>query len=402
MVAYKYLPVADEKIGMIWTLSLIKDACIIEFGTIGTTHNSVEGIRNLNITRQSNVYSINLDEKDTIYNHCYKLEKFILDVDKKIKPKYIFVVEACVPAIIGLKVLEIDSNLKGKVNSKVLFINENNLNYDYNNGIELGLELFAKDVVKPKEKDENKYNIIGFSIDKYNYRQDINELKRIMKDLFNKELNVVFTINSNIHEIENAASASLNIVLRKEALKAAEYMKEKYGIPYVYKNLYGLKNTIKFIETVKKIDGYELDEEKYNKEICFVKKSIFKIKKRFYFYEESKDCAIFGDFDTVSGISEMMKELGFNVDRKEVIYKVKCSDRDIITSTAELDRMKYLSDKELLMLLGDESVIAMYHNSKADLPISNLNEEKCSICGQNPYMGFKGCVCIINQILNIK
>ncbi|MCQ4699236.1 hypothetical protein NE452_17620 [Paeniclostridium sordellii] len=60
--------------------------------------------------------------------------------------------------------------------------------------------------------------------------------------------------------------------------------------------------------------------------------------------------------------------------------------------------MKYLSDKELLMLLGDESVIAMYHNSKADLPISNLNEEKCSICGQNPYMGFKGCVCIINQI----
>ena len=374
MVAYKYLPVADEKIGMIWTLSSIKDACIIEFGTIGTTHNSVEGIRNLNITRQSNVYSINLDEKDTIYNHCYKLEKFILDVDKKIKPKYIFVVEACVPAIIGLKVLEIDSNLKGKVNSKVLFINENNLNYDYNNGIELGLELFAKDIVKPKEKDENKYNIIGFSIDKYNYRQDINELKRIMKDLFNKELNVVFTINSNIHEIENAASASLNIVLRKEALKAAEYMKEKYGIPYVYKNLYGLKNTIKFIETVKKID----------------------------FYEESKDCAIFGDFDTVSGISEMMKELGFNVDRKEVIYKVKCSDRDIITSTAELDRMKYLSDKELLMLLGDELVIAMYHNSKADLPISNLNEEKCSICGQNPYMGFKGCVCIINQILNIK
>ncbi|MDO7203311.1 nitrogenase component 1 [Paraclostridium bifermentans] len=66
----------------------------------------------------------------------------------------------------------------------------------------------------------------------------------------------MFTVNSSIEQIENASKASLNIVARKEALKAAQYMEEEYGIPYIYINLYGFKNVIKFIESIKKIDGY--------------------------------------------------------------------------------------------------------------------------------------------------
>ena len=44
-------------------------------------------------------------------------------------------------------------------------------------------------------------------------------------------------------------------------------MDERYGIPYIYANLYGLKNTIKFIEQVKNITSWEVNEENLEKEI---------------------------------------------------------------------------------------------------------------------------------------
>ena len=40
-----------------------------------------------------------------------------------------------------------------------------------------------------------------------------------MKELFNKEANTIFTCDTSIEDIENAAKASLNIVVRKEGLK---------------------------------------------------------------------------------------------------------------------------------------------------------------------------------------
>ena len=44
---------------------------------------------------------------------------------------------------------------------------------------------------------------------------------------------VVEDTDYTVEDIENAAKVSLNIVVRKEGLKAAKYMKEKYNIPYV-------------------------------------------------------------------------------------------------------------------------------------------------------------------------
>lgn len=397
---FKYLKIPDDKIGMIWTLSCISDICVIEFGTHIKTHHVVENINKICKEDRCKIYSIHIDENENVCSIFDKLKNAIINLDNNIKPKYIFIVESSQPYIIGEKILDLCKDLKGVASCKLLPINMSNLNYDYNIGREFALEFLAKKIVKHNEKDMNKYNIMGFSVDKYNYLADIKELQRIMKELFNKEVNTMFTVNSSIEQIENASKASLNIVARKEALKAAKYMEEEYGIPYIYINLYGFKNAIKFIESIKKIDGYELDEEKYNDEMNQVKKRLLQVKKKFYFYKGSKDCAIFGDFDTVLGISEMLKELGFNVDRKEIIYKT-CDDANIVNEKAYLETTKYLNDKELLILLGDRVSIDMRHKSKKDLQISNTSLDLVDKCIDTPYIGFKGCMYIINQILNI-
>jgi nitrogenase molybdenum-cofactor synthesis protein NifE len=398
MNAYEHFPVANEEVGIIWTLSSIKDTCVIEFEPSGSTVYAVEFKENLDGEDESNTYSINMDQSGVIFRQYDSLEKAIIEIDKNIGPKYIFIMVAYRDSIVENNILSICDKLKDTINAKLIPITTRGLNDDYNLGVEEALEILADKIVKDNCKDYSKYNILGFNIDKYNYSSDIKELERIMKELFNKSVNTIFTANSSIEDVENAGKASLNIVVRKEGLKAAKYMHEKFSIPYIYKNLYGLKNTIKFVESVKRIDGYEIDEEKYNKEIHLVKKNMFNIKRKLYLYEESKDCAVFGDNDTVTGMSDMLKELGLKVDRKEILHKTLFNDKSIL----ELDRMKYLHDKELLILLGDGQSIDMYHDSKMDLQVINTNLDKANTYVNTPYIGFKGCVYIIEQILNIK
>lgn len=400
MQVYKYYPVANDRMGIIWALSSIKGACVIEFGPAGTTHYAVEGIGSLNGEDNAKIYSTHMDQSDVTFGKYDRLENAILEIDENISPSYIFVMASSISSIIGADIKSICRMLQNKVNSKLIPIPTGGLKEDYNIGIEYILELLVKEVVKENKQNNNKYNIIGYNIDKYNFGSDVKELERIMKELFDKDLNTVFTCNTSIEEIEKASSASLNIVVRKEGLKAAKLMKEKYNIPYVYKSLYGLKNTMKFIEDLSTLGEFKLNEDKYKKEIEEVKSHIFSTKRKFYFYEGSKKCSLFGDYDTVLGMKDLLEELNLEVDRSEVLYK---EDDDLVLSgCSELERMKYLKDAELLILLGDGPSIDMNHRSKLDIQISNPNLDKINIYNYTPYIGFRGCLNIIEKILNIK
>lgn len=398
----KYYPVANDRMGIIWTLSSIEDACVIEFGPAGTTHYAVEGVGSLNGEDRARIYSTHMDQSDVTFGKYDRLEKAIVEIDINIKPKYMFVMASSISSIIGADVESVCDTLQDKVNAKLIPITTGGLKDDYNVGIEYMLNTLVKEITKDiYEKDINKYNIIGANIDKYNYLSDVEELKRTMKELFNKEANTIFTCDTSIYDIENAAKASLNIVVRKEGLKAAEYMKEKYNIPYVYNSLYGLNNMTNFIRKVEKIEGYNLNDDLYKKEVDVVRKNIISLKRRFYFYEGNKKCAVFGDYDTVVGINALLEELGLELDRSEVLYRDNLEE-SIITGGTEFDRMKYLKNTDLLGLFGDGACLDMKHNSKLDLQVSNPNLERINIYAYTPYIGFRGTLNIIEKIMNSK
>ena len=63
-----------------------------------------------------------------------------------------------------------------------------------------------KKLVGDYPRDVNKYNILGCTIDKYNYASDVEEMKRMMKLFFNKEVQTVFTCETTVEEIEQALS----------------------------------------------------------------------------------------------------------------------------------------------------------------------------------------------------
>ena len=400
MNIYKYFPVASDRMGIIWTLSSIEDVCIIEFGPAGTTHYAVESIGQLNGEDLATIYSTHMDESDVTFGNYERLEKSIIEVDINKKPKYIFVMASSVSAIIGADVKSVCRQLQDEVKAKLIPITTGGLKDDYNKGVEEALLLLAENMVKaPKEKTDT-FNILGCNIDSYNFLSDSMEVKRMMKELFNKEVNTIFTAYTSVEEIEGAAGASLNIVLRKEGIKAAQYMKEKYNIPYIYGKPIGLNSTLKWINQVKDLMGYELDTAVLEKEIKYIKNALFRLKFKIRSLE-NKDVAIFGDYDTVTSMKMFISEVDLKVKRAEVLHSCSCEDEEVIVNSGELNRLKFLRDNELLMVMGDGASLDMNHKSKLDIQISNPNLNSVNIYPYIPYVGLRGVLVLVEKLLSI-
>ena len=402
MEVTKFFPIANDRMGELWTLASIKDACVIEFGPAGTTHFAIDGLGTLNAPQEgAKIYSTHMDQDDVTFGKYDRLENAILELDINVKPKYIFVMASSISSIIGADIESVCFDLESKVNAKLILMTSGGLKDHYHVGVENMLETIVKNIVQEKAPNLNKYNILGMTIDRYNFASDVEEIKRMMYGLYTKEVNTVFTCDTSIDEIENAAEAGLNIVVRREALKAALYMKEKFGIPYVYTNFYGLENIEKFVGAVNEIHGYELNETFYQREIGQIHKHLFTVKRSFFMYKESKKCAIFGDYDTVIGMRDLITELGLEIDRSEVLYKTNV-DEGMFSGTTEMTKMKYLKNADLLFLFGDGNLHSMNHQAKGYLQISNPNFERRLLYPYTPFIGFRGMQYMMEQLLNIK
>lgn len=398
MNLYKYFPVPSDRMGILWTLSSIKDICIIEFGPAGTTHYAVEGIGQLNGEHNANIYSTHMNESDVTFGAYDRLEKSILEIDFNIKPKYIFVMASSVSSIIGTDVKGICRELQKKVNSKLIPIAVGGLKDDYNVGVEEALYIICKEIIKESSEKYNTFNIIGSTMDAFNFESDSEEIIRIMKELFSKEVQTVFTSNTSVEHIEKAANASLNIVLRKEGIKAAEYMKEKFNIPYVYSKPIGLNKTLEFLKEISETTSWEIHEHKLKSEISRIKKHMFSLSFKIRSLK-NKDVAIFGDEDTVVSMKRFMEELNLNVHRAQIIHSSKSNYEDITIDAGEIKRMDYLREKELFMVLGDGVTVGMDNKCKKAIQISNPNMDKVNIYPYTPFVGLRGCLYLIEKII---
>ena len=220
-----------------------------------------------------------------------------------------------------------------------------------------------------------------------------------MKELFDKDINTVFTSYTSIDDIEKASEAELNIVLRKEGLKAAEYMKKKFNIPYIYGKPIGLENTISWIKEVQALMNYDLKEDILNEEIQSVKQYIFRLKMRLRSLN-LKDLAIFGDYDTVYNLKKFAVELGLNVVRAEILYNCTIEEEDILKNTGELNRMLFLKNNNIDILFGDGPSLDMESSAKIKVQVSNPNLKSVTIYPYAPYVGFRGALLLIEKLLS--
>ena len=410
MPLHKYLPVPSERMGVLWALSSIKDAYVIEYGPAGTTHYGIESYSRMNSSLSASIYTTHIEEDDIIMGDNERLARVINEVDEMHKPSHIFVVSSSVSSIIGTDVKAICNGLKTKVNAHLHEFTGGGFKGNYNLGCRDVMTVLADNVVKdPTISDATLYNIIGSNVDCYNFESDIEEVVNLMHNCFGMSLNAVFTADSSIDSIASAANAGLNLVLRAEGIECAEIMSRKYDIAYCYGLPYGYQGTYEWLNQVKNITGFSCNLSYLNKQSKRQKDHILELK---YFLRGRKpiNAAVSGNFDSAVGIAKFLKnELEINT-VAVFINHARNMEKHIEELGNFANVVKFNADesqKEDIMnstcpevVLGDSFLLHISSAKAAKLQFSNPNTHHRLLCSHMPFMGFKGADYILEMIIN--
>lgn len=388
----RYLPTPSDRMGVLWTLLSIDNTVVLEFGPTGTTHYSASFFGKIGVEQENRLFATHMTEDDVIMGCTESLEKAIMEVDRWINPKAIFVVASSVSSIIGTDLKGVCRAVQPKVSAKLYALESGGFRGDYSIGIKLAYSTLFKDMLDEKsEKLDRRYNILGASIYSYRMRSDINEIKELMKNSFNYDVLATLCVDINEDTIRNSVKAKLNIVMSFEALELAKYMEEVYGIPYIYGAPYGYSGTLEWLKSVSKL----IDTEVNNIIIKDIMKRIMSIK-HYPMYKRmlrknKPIMSLYTEYDRLLGFKKIAKEIGFELDSCICNHSTKDIDDDtVITLKTEKERIDLFKDKEYQLIISDDITLKMSNSTnvkfRASMPILYGSQ----VANHIPLIGIKG------------
>lgn len=244
-------PVPSDYFGVLWGLSGVEDLLVLEHGSTGTCSYNVVNYMIMNKqSPKGKLFSCGMDEDDVVMGREGKLKRAVEDLDCTLHPKIIALVATGVTSVIGLDLDGVIEEIQPRTKARLLSFSGGGFKGDYTQGIKEAFSALAREVAKePKEKKPFSINLIGHTIDSFNSVSDLVELKRLL-GLLGAEVNTVFTCRTSTDEIEEMASASLNLVTRDVGLEAAGILEERFGIPHLYGLPFGIRGTVEWLEVV--------------------------------------------------------------------------------------------------------------------------------------------------------
>lgn len=410
MQLHKYLPLASDRMGTLWSLTSIKDACIVEYGPAGTTHYGIEGFMQLNADLRATLYTTHMDESNIVMGDSERLVETIREVDAVYNPPYIFVIASSISSIIGTDLESICEDLQSEIKAKLIPFTGGGFRGDYTLGIREVLTALAKHVVKPPtSKISKSFNIIGSNVDCYNFAADIKELERIMLEAFGYSLNTVFTANSSIKAMEEASRAEFNIVLRGEGIECATILKDSYSMEYIVGAPYGFNGTLNWIKNIEKLLSIKANEIYLMHQMEKSKKLLMRFKHSTFIYKNFRGM-LSGNYDFVMDIYPFLTgELSINLVNVFVNHNLKgngyrgfmeeLSSKILINASEEI-REGLISEIKPDIILGDGILLEIANETPMKLQVSNPNLHNIQIYELTPFMGFNGAIYLIEILLN--
>ncbi len=102
MGLYKYYSIPSDRMGALWTLLSIRGACILEFGTAGTTRFALNNFHKMKGVQNSQLYTTHLDENDIAMGDVSRMDKAIEDIVSEGLATNIFLMSSTVSSVIGI------------------------------------------------------------------------------------------------------------------------------------------------------------------------------------------------------------------------------------------------------------------------------------------------------------
>jgi len=394
--------------GALWALSSLREVAILEYGPAGTTHYAIEGFMQLNAQMHARLFTTHMDETDIVMGDSTRLEDTLKEVDTVYAPSVIFVVASSISSIIGTDLETICAAMQPEIQATLIPITGGGWRGDYTMGIREVLTALADKVVATRTTElPSACNLIGVNIDCYNFQSDIKELRHLLKESLGLTVHTVFTADSSVSEIKQAANAKFNIVLRHEGLECAELLQRRHGQPFVVGAPYGYTGTLAWLSQVSELVGKEIDASfaKYLRTQANMHSGTVR---RALFHHKKLTTILAGSLMQVQGMHDFLGgELGLDI--KHIVVNHNRPTRMPEMDPALLEKLNFdPSEDEKLALLssvcpsvlwGDGVLLEMASGVPVKVQISNPNLSSTLIYDGTPFMGLNGATYMIESLL---
>ena len=323
MPLYKTHPVPSGRMGLLWTLGLIKDAAVLEFGCMGHMLYAEKWLSQTGVPAKSKLFSTHIDEKDIALGITKRFENAVEEILHSEDIKALFILPSSVPEMIGIDMDAICEPLQeNHKNIPIITLGAGNFKADKYEGIEEALyqlvQNFPSPLIKSEEKEKyrkgKQYNILGSISDMKRFYSNGREIIRIMEGAFGMKIVCHLTGDVSVDDLQHIHEADVNLVIRKEGLKAAKDLEEKYGIPYLYGTPYGLQGTINWIHSLEKLLGQRAEDAFINREIWEISPSVHLCKMYTGYKKDKAQIWVEDENEKFEGLLEFAcKEIGFKV-----------------------------------------------------------------------------------------
>ena len=339
-----------------------------------------------------------------------RLVEAIKELDKQFNPKIIFIVATSVTGVIGLDLEGIVFEIQSQIKAKLIAFPSGGFCGDYQWGIKSVFRSLIDNVVQQPTGKMGKYvNIIGPTTDTFNYQSDIAELERLL-GLLEIKIHTVFTADTSVEKIRTMSEASLNIVIRDIGLDAAEMMKDKFGMPYIYGLPFGIRGTVEWLEKVAALLDLKLEPYVLKRELMRYGSTLEELVGTGQRIGTLK-IAVACPYDYAVGLVTFIKQQwGLNTnmvvlpvkpDKKDAEGELKALGVEVVLTEPENEALKAALDNNKM-----DVIFGNYHHLQLanDVPIKYHaafpSFDYIYVYDGTPFVGFRGSAYLTQQLVN--
>lgn len=153
MGLHRFKPIPSGRMGVLWTLSTIKNAAVVEYGCMGHMLYSGVTLKRSGVSEGCKLYSTHINETDISLGDTKRLEKVIANIVQTECPKALFLTPSSVPEVIGVDMDAICEELQKQYSStRLLSFGCGGFDRTQHQGVQQALSLLVKSLPKDSKK----------------------------------------------------------------------------------------------------------------------------------------------------------------------------------------------------------------------------------------------------------
>lgn len=387
---------------VIWSLLTVNGSIVLEYGPTGTTHYSMGMLNDIGVEPNGNLYSTHMSEDDVVMGDVARLERSIIELDEG-RPSVIFIVASTLSETIGADIKGVCAYMREKVNARLIPVCEGVFGGDFSEGLASVWAMLARELVPPtNEKRERTYNIVGASAGAYRVRSDVTEIDDLMAKAFGAKRICAIGFDGSVDDHKAAGEASVNIVLRGEAVRAAQTLRESTGTPYVYAAPYGYAGTSEWLKSIAEATGWQPNRAFIG--TIMAKFGEAQMMRRYAaMYETKPVAAVIGEYDTVAGVAAFFGSIGFKAETLICSHSLKHIPvplESIKHYETERQRLNELQKLHNTLVLGDDVSLAVCADDNYKVCLSFPNIYHHQLATHMPFMGVRGADFLLETAYN--